>query len=133
MKQARNLFLLIALAVVTTGCVQRTIKIDSTPQGALVYLNDEEVGRTPVSVPYKYYGVYDVRLELDGYKPLWTKEEAKAPWWEAPGPDLVAEAISDAHVIQDWHFDMEPKLAVSDADVVKRAEELKSQVNAQAE
>ncbi|MAX25128.1 MAG: hypothetical protein CMJ19_11555 [Phycisphaeraceae bacterium] len=131
MKQARKFFLLIALAVMTTGCVQRTIKIDSTPQGALVHLNDQEVGRTPVSVPYKFYGVYDVRLELDGYKPLWTQEEAKAPWWEAPGPDIIAEAISDAHVIQDWHFDLEPKLAVSDAEVVQRAAELKSQVGAQ--
>lgn len=131
MKQARKFFLLIALAVMTTGCVQRTIKIDSTPQGALVHLNDQEVGRTPLSVPYKFYGVYDVRLELDGYKPLWTQEEAKAPWWETPGPDIIAEAISDAHVIQDWHFELEPKLAVSDAEVVERAEELKSQVGSQ--
>lgn len=132
MNHARNFLMLIALAVMTTGCVQRTIKIDSTPQGALVHLNDEEVGRTPVSVPFKFYGVYDVRLELDGYKPLWTKEEAKAPWWEVPGPDLVAEAVSNAHVIQDWHFDLEPKLAVSDADVVKRANELKAELDAPA-
>ena len=131
MKQARNLLLLVAVAVMTLGCVQRTIKIDSTPQGALVHLNDEEVGRTPLSVPFKFHGVYDVRLELDGYKPLWTKEEAKAPWWEVPGPDLIAEAVSDAHVIQDWHFDLEPKLAVSDAEVVKRADELKTQLTGQ--
>jgi hypothetical protein len=131
MKQAHILFLLIALAVMTTGCIQRTIKIDSNPQGALVHLNDEEVGRTPLSVPYKFYGVYDVRLELDGYEPLWTKEEAKAPWWEAPGPDLFAEALADADVIQDWHFDLKPKMAVDDAAVVQRAEELKAQVNAQ--
>lgn len=132
MKQARILFLLSALAVLTTGCVQRTIKIDSTPQGALVHLNDQEVGRTPLSVPFKFYGVYDVRLELDGYEPLWTKEKAKAPWWEAPGPDLFAEALSDAHIIEDWHYDLKPKAAVDDAAVVKRAEELKSQVSEQA-
>jgi hypothetical protein len=131
MKQARILFLLAALTVMTTGCIQRTIKIDSNPQGALVHLNDEEVGRTPLSVPYKFYGVYDVRLELDGYEPLWTKEEAKAPWWEAPGPDLFAEALTDADVIQDWHFNLKPKGAVDDAAVVQRAEELKAQVNAQ--
>lgn len=119
------------LAALTTGCVQRTIKIDSTPQGALVHLNDEEVGRTPVSVPYRFYGVYDIRLELDGYEPLWTKEEAKAPWWEAPGPDLVAEAITDANVVQDWHFDLKPKGVVDDTAVVKRAEELRAQINDQ--
>lgn len=132
MKQTRILFLVSVLATLTVGCVQRTIKVTSTPSGALVHLNDQEVGRTPLSVPYKYYGVYDVRLELDGYEPLWTKEKAKAPWWELPGPDLIAEAISDAHVIQEWHFDMNTKGVIDDADVVKRAEELRAQLNGAA-
>jgi len=131
MKQARILFQLFILVALTTGCVQRTIKITSTPPGALVHLNDEEIGRTPVAVPFKFYGVYDVRLALDGYQPLWTKQKAQAPWWEAPGPDLFAEAFTDAHVIAEWHYDMTPKGPVDDAAVVQRAEELKAQVNNQ--
>ncbi len=98
---------LMILAGVLTGCVQRTISLTSRPSGALVYLNDEEVGRTPVTVPHLFYGVYSVRLELDGHKPRWTKREAKAPWWEMPGPDLVGE-LFDARVEQNWHFDLEP-------------------------
>ncbi|MBN4060996.1 PEGA domain-containing protein [bacterium AH-315-I18] len=131
MKQARILFQLFILAALTTGCVQRTIKITSTPPGALVHLNDEEIGRTPVAVPFKFYGVYDVRLSLDGYQPLWTKQKAKAPWWEAPGPDLVAELLTDAHVIAQWHYDLTDKGPIDDAAVVKRAEELKAQINNQ--
>ena len=46
-----------------------------------------------MDVPFAWYGTYDVRLEKDGYEPLWTTGEADAPWWEYPGPDLVAEAI----------------------------------------
>ncbi|MCC7406592.1 MAG: PEGA domain-containing protein [Phycisphaeraceae bacterium] len=90
------------------GCVERTISVTSEPVGALVYLNDEEVGRTPVRVPFQFYGVYDVRLEKQGYAPLWVKQRAKMPWWEAIGPDLVAEMVPNAKSEVAWHFTLEP-------------------------
>lgn len=100
--------LLLAGVLAVGGCVQRMITVTSSPGGALVYLNDEEVGRTPVSVSHLFYGVYDVRLELDDHKPLWTRRTAEAPWWEAPGPDLFAEMVPGLKVAQAWHFDLEP-------------------------
>ncbi len=120
---------ILTMALLAGGCVQRTIKITSTPPGALVHLNDEEVGRTPLTVPFTFYGTYDVRMALDGYKNLWTKQKAKAPWWEAPGPDLLAEIFTKAHVRQEWHFDLETAPQVNDEEVVKRANELKEQLN----
>ncbi len=104
------------------GCVQRTIHITSNPPGALVHLNDEEVGRTPLRVPYLFYGTYDVRLEKDGCKPLWTKQKTKAPWWEAPGPDLLAEMIPNNKVEQNWHFDLETITAAEEEALVDRAQ-----------
>lgn len=98
--------MLACLAV--AGCVERTISITSEPVGALVYLNDEEVGRTPVRVPFQFYGVYDVRLEKEGYAPLWVEQRAKIPWWEAIGPDLVAEMVPNAKSEVAWHFTMTP-------------------------
>lgn len=101
--------LLIMMVMLTAvGCVERTISISSQPAGALVYLNDEEVGRTPVSVPFTFYGVYDVRLEKEGYKPLLTQQAANAPLWENPGPDLVHEMIPGAKVNIKWAFTLEP-------------------------
>ena len=118
----------IILAGALAGCVQRTISLTSRPSGALVYLNDEEVGRTPVTVPHLFYGVYSVRLELDGHKPLWTKRETEAPWWEMPGPDLVAEMF-DAKVEQKWHFDLEP-VGEPDLDALgERAGQLRQQLD----
>jgi DUF971 family protein len=99
----------VALALLAlAGCVERTITITSEPDAALVYLNDEEVGRTPLTVPFTFYGVYDVRLEHDGCRPLWTKKKAQAPWWETIGPDLVAEMIPGNKAEQRWHFKLEP-------------------------
>jgi hypothetical protein len=34
--------------LVATGCVQRTMRVDSNPPGAIVWMNDQEIGRTPL-------------------------------------------------------------------------------------
>ncbi len=113
---AVSLLLILLLLVSAGGCVQRTIEITSEPSGALVHLNDTEVGRTPLEVPFTFYGTYDVRLEREGYKPLWTKRKAKAPWWEYPGPDLLAEAVPGLKSRVQWHFDLEKAPAPKDVD-----------------
>lgn len=106
------------------GCVERTITVTSEPAGALVYLNDDEVGRTPVTVPFLFYGTYDVRIEQDGYKPLWTQKEAKAPWWENPGPDLIAEMIPNVKAQQHWHFTLDVNPLANDEHLIDRARQL---------
>ena len=95
----------LGLLGVMGGCVQRTIVVTSEPSGALVWLNDQEVGRTPVEVPFTFYGTYDVRLEKAGHSALWTTGKADPPWWEYPGPDLVAELMPwgpESRVA--WHY-----------------------------
>ena len=113
------------------GGVQRTIHISSEPAGALVHLNDVEVGRTPLEVPFKFYGVYDVRLTRDGYDPLWTTGKARAPWWEYPGPDLLAEAVPGAESRVDWHFTLDEATPPAEVDVdavLDRAEQMRDEV-----
>jgi len=117
--------LLAALCMGGGGCVERMISITSQPSGALVHLNDEEVGRTPLSVPFTFYGTYDVRLEADGHQPLWTARKASAPWWETPGIDLAAELIPKGRSHIEWHFYMEPEPAPVEAALIDRATEMK--------
>lgn len=87
MTRAAILFALLGLA----GCVQREISIDSQPQGALVYLNGDEAGRTPLTKEFLWYGTYDVVLRKEGYQPIRTKQPVIAPWWQWPPFDLFAE------------------------------------------
>lgn len=98
---------LFAMLTLSLGCVERRLMITSEPSGALIYLNDQEVGRTPLDVPFTWYGVYDVRLEREGYVTLQTQREAQRPWWEAPGPDLFAEAVPGKRVEVAWHLEMD--------------------------
>jgi len=104
---------LLACAALSAGCVTRTISITSEPTGARVFLNDREVGRTPLTTGFTFYGVYDVRLEQDGCIPLWTKATASEPWWEYPGVDLLAELTGPKRVDIPWHFKLEPQPPVA--------------------
>lgn len=118
---------LLVVFVAAGGCVQRTITVTSEPAGALVFLNDDEVGRTPVTVPFTFYGEYDVRLVRDGSQTLNTTRTAKAPWHDQPGADFFSEVLPvDADVALAWHFDLLPAEPADEAAVLERAREMRA-------
>jgi hypothetical protein len=129
--QRRSWFLKLAAVLVlgsTLGCVERTAKIQTQPPGALVIVNDEEVGVSPVKFSFLWYGDYDIILRKPGYATLKTHYQLNAPWYQWPPIDLVAETmvpvmIHDEQVIPP--FTLEPEAAPSAADVVERAVELR--------
>lgn len=105
-----GLFAVTALAM--GGCaggVDRTVVVKSEPPGALVYMNGQEVGRTPAEVPILWYGTYDLRLREDGYSPVVKKARVWAPWWQIPPFDLIAELVpfhlEDRHLLS---YEMTP-------------------------
>jgi hypothetical protein len=69
------------------------MEIKSDPPGALVYLNNQEVGRTPVTRDFKWYGDYDVQLRLEGYETLKTNQPVIAPAWNWVPLDLFAQLL----------------------------------------
>ena len=42
-------FALAGAALLSGGCLERTIKVTTEPEGAVVWINDVEVGRTPLA------------------------------------------------------------------------------------
>jgi hypothetical protein len=96
MSASMRLLLALAACLAVTGCygqVQRTLSIESEPPGALCWLNDAEVGRTPVTVLFTWYGTYGVRLEYPGYETLNTKAAVTPPEYEWIGLDLFFETL----------------------------------------
>lgn len=120
---------MVAVAVLClTGCVERTIKIQTRPPGALVVVNDEEVGISPVKFTFLWYGDYDIILRKDGYQTLKTHYRVKPPWYQVPPFDLVAETmvpgtIHDEHVLPT--FELTPAEDPTVSTVVDRAVELR--------
>jgi hypothetical protein len=129
-------FAVLAAACVLPGCLERTIRITSDPPGAVVWLNDTELGRTPVETDFTFYGVYDIRMRREGYEPVTTSREAKAPVYEYPGIDLVAEAIpARIPTLIEWHFDLVPLAessqpkAQTETELLTRAREMRGTIS----
>ena len=93
MRNLRKWIVRVSLAtpLLVAGCVEQTMKLDSDPPGALVYLNQQEVGRTPLTRDFKWYGDYDVQLRLEGYETVKTHEKVIAPAWNWVPLDMFAE------------------------------------------
>lgn len=113
------------------GCqhVRRSITVTSDPAGALLTLNGREIGRTPVSVDFLHYGIYDVQLEAEGYEPLLTTGEAQPPLWDTIPLDLVSELtppMKHAKIV--WHYQLQPR-DDDPAAVLERARQLRERLH----
>ena len=118
-----------AISVIGSGCVQRTLTVRSDPDGALVYLNDQEIGRTPLTRNFTWYGVYDVEIHKPGYQSLKTTAAVIAPWWQWVPFDFLAEffPLTDHHELT---FTLRPpNEREEEADLlIKRGEQLGSEL-----
>ena len=127
---SRSLFTILALVIVLmcqVGCVHRRLTIRSQPPGALVYVDGVEVGRTPVSTPFIYYGTRTVRLELDGYESAQENHRLRAPWYQVPPLDFVSDNLisRDLHDERVLHFELVPMRVVPTDQLIQRAGELR--------
>ncbi len=108
------------------GCVEREMKITTVPAGALVYVSDREVGRTPLTLPFTWYGDYDIQVRLKGYKTLNTHAEISPPWYEVPPLDLLSHMAPWTYRDERFlHYELEKQLEVSDEDLIKQADEMR--------
>jgi hypothetical protein len=90
--------------------VKRTLSITTTPPNALVWLNDREIGRTPLRVDFLYYGEYDIRIQHDETESVMTSRWLRAPWWDMPFIDIGAEVLPfQLDSVPSWHFDLRPR------------------------
>ncbi|MFQ5591766.1 MAG: PEGA domain-containing protein [Phycisphaerae bacterium] len=127
LKGALHPVLLALLAAVTTfsGCVRRTIIITTDPPGALVTLNDQEIGRSEVATDFVWYGDYTVTLRNEGYETLKTNLEVKPPWYQHMPVDFFAEVLWpwQIHDVHTAHFAMRPMELPAVEDLITRATE----------
>ncbi|HSU65893.1 MAG TPA: PEGA domain-containing protein [Tepidisphaeraceae bacterium] len=123
-----GVFASVVLGMLACGCVERELDVRSNPPGALVYMNDQEVGRTPVQKRFVWYGYYDVQVRKEGYQPLKTTTPVIAPWWQWLPFDFVAELLpfhfKDTHTVS-YTLAATPHTEVNPEDIVERGEMLR--------
>lgn len=117
-------------ALATDGCVERELTITSQPPGALVYIGDREVGRTPLTTPFTWYGDYDVILRSEGYETLKTHANINMPWYEVPPLDFFSEIAPWQYKDRRYlHFTLEKSVPASDEELINRAGQLRQQAS----
>jgi hypothetical protein len=118
--------LVLALAA-SSGCVERRMTIRSNPPGAVVYIDDYEIGVTPVSTDFVYYGTRKMRLVKDGYETLTVLQPVPSPWYEVPPLDFFSENLTPGeirdHRVLD--FNLTPQIVVPTNELLGRAENLR--------
>lgn len=120
--------------LIECSCVERTLTINTEPQGATVVLNDQEVGKSPVRVPFTWYGDYDIIVRKEGHKTLLTHRRVDAPWYQWPVFDLFAECLVPFTIRDERTLDtlvLEPAVQPNKEDLLNRADEMKAQANAE--
>lgn len=117
----------LALLAVAPGCVRRRMTVRTTPPGALLYVDDQEIGTTPVSTSFTYYGTRKIQLVKDGFETLTVKQTFYPPWYEITPLDFVSENLWP-HEIRDEQFldfQLRPQQIVPAEKLVERAESLR--------
>ena len=120
-----GLVAVVACAATSIGCVQRRMTIRSNPPGALVYVDDYQLGATPVSHDFVYYGTRKIRLVKDGYETLTVRQPFPLPWYQYFPLDFVTENIIPWEIRDERVVDlaMQPAASTPPESVVARAEQ----------
>ncbi|HTK77432.1 MAG TPA: PEGA domain-containing protein [Gemmataceae bacterium] len=111
-----------------SGCVERRYVIESDPPGALVLVNNQPIGTTPVDGYFQWYGTYDFTLIKDGYETKTFKERLVAPWFEYPPIDFVSENVYPGKIedVRRLRFCLTPIVQVPASDLMQQAEQLRN-------
>jgi len=126
------------LAVLLTGCVERrmTIRTNVDNQGgALAYIDNQEVGTTPVSTGFTYYADREIRLMKDGYETVTLIQPVKAPWWDSLWLEFFTENLWPFMLRDErtFKYDLVPAAGVSTEEVIRRGQQLRGEARMGAE
>jgi hypothetical protein len=110
-----------------SGCVRRRLNVRTNPPGALVYVDNQQIGTTPCSVDFTYYGTREIRLVKPGYETLTINQPIPAPWYQIPPLDFVSEnlvpnKIRDNRTVS---YDLAPQVIVPREQLADRANQLR--------
>src|SRR4051812_45120932 len=111
-----------------TGCVERRYTIRTNPPGALAIVNGEEIGPTPVSRSFTYYGEREITLMLDGFETRQVIEPINAPWWDNYVTEFFTENLIP-YTFRDereYVYQLAPATVPDKNDLLARAESLRA-------
>jgi hypothetical protein len=113
--------------VALTGCVQRRLTVRSNPPGATCYVDNVEIGTTPVSHDFLYYGTREIKLVKAGYETLTVLQPIPFAWYQVSPLDFVSDNLTPWEIRdeRDFSYNLAPQRDIPAAEVLGRAEGLR--------
>ena len=104
--------------------------IRSNPPGALVEVDGERLGYTPVSFDFDYYATREFTLSKVGYETLTIKQPIDPPWYQVPPLDLISDNFLPARITNrhDFTYNLKRKQVESTPALIDRANNIRSRV-----
>ena len=129
MRTNKSLLLFCALLVGAVGCVERKLTINTNPAGAQVFLNDEEIGVSPVTASFNWYGDYNITIRKQGCETFQTHRKLQAPWYDLFPFDFLTQILYPGRIVdsREWSFELAPQKEISRQELIKAAEQIKVQ------
>ncbi|MBK6939494.1 MAG: PEGA domain-containing protein [Planctomycetes bacterium] len=104
MKRTTALLTLILATLALPACVERTLTIVTVPDAADVYLDGRFAGKSPVTLPFSYYGTREIVVRKPGYRVERHLETMTAPHFQQPPWDLYYETLTSNLYVDAWTF-----------------------------
>src|SRR4051812_6703810 len=122
-----SIVLICSVALPAHAIVRRRLNVNSNPQGALVYDDNQQIGITPCSVDFTYYGTREIRLIKAGFETLTVNQPIPAPWYQYTPIDFVAENLVATKIRDNRtvNFNLAPQLIVPTQELIDRANQLR--------
>lgn len=123
------ILIMLVLGLPQIGCVHRRVTINSIPSGALVKVDGRDIGYTPASFDFTWYGTREVQLLRDGYETHTEMVEIPAPLYQKFPLDFVSDNFLGRHVTdhRQFAFQLQPKRTDMSSSVMQRAGSLRSE------
>jgi len=106
--------------------------VNTTPSGATVFLDNRELGRTPLTANFDHYGTREFRIVKQGYETRTELVPIRAPWYQWIGFDFVSEVLLPGKLTDHkfYEFDLQPERVVPASEIVARAEQFRQTAHA---
>jgi hypothetical protein len=114
-----------------SGCIEQTLSVETNPPGALVDLNDQEIGRTPTQRDFTWWGVYDVTIRKEGYLSIKTTAKVIAPFYEWVPLDFLVDILPfkiKYHKTLRYNLQADVPTTGQAPDLIRRGEELSKEL-----
>jgi len=123
------LVILLAVAIVlpACGCVRRRLNVRTNPPGALVYVDNQQIGTTPCSTDFVYYGTREIRLVKPGFETLTVNQPIPTPWYQYPPLDFISENLVGSKIRDNRTvtYNLSPQVMVPTQELIDRANQLR--------